>query len=108
MLIQQLCANLSAICIVTRTVHPQVPPKVEYALTKWGQAMCPALDELLEMGGVAAEARGRGNARREAAPASDWTVSGGASFPYPAFGKKTQRLEALTAGIGLQKGSSPQ
>ena len=26
----------------------QVPPKVEYTLTKWGQAMCPALDELLE------------------------------------------------------------
>jgi DNA-binding HxlR family transcriptional regulator len=25
-----------------------VPPKVEYALTDWGKAMCPALDVLLE------------------------------------------------------------
>ena len=31
-----------------RTVYPQVPPKVEYRLTEWGQAMCPALDALLE------------------------------------------------------------
>ena len=46
MLIQQL-RELERDGIVTRTVHPQVPPKVEYALTKWGQAMCPALDELL-------------------------------------------------------------
>ena len=34
--------------IVFRKVYPQVPPKVEYDLTKWGQAMCPALDSLLE------------------------------------------------------------
>jgi DNA-binding HxlR family transcriptional regulator len=47
MLIQQL-RDLERDGIVARTVHPQVPPKVEYALTKWGQAMCPALDELLE------------------------------------------------------------
>jgi DNA-binding HxlR family transcriptional regulator len=47
MLIQQL-RELERDGIVTRTVHPQVPPKVEDALTKWGQAMCPALDELLE------------------------------------------------------------
>jgi len=25
----------------------QVPPKVEYGLTGWGQALCPALDALL-------------------------------------------------------------
>jgi len=47
MLIQQL-RDLERDGIVSRTVHPQVPPKVEYALTKWGEAMCPALDELLE------------------------------------------------------------
>jgi DNA-binding HxlR family transcriptional regulator len=47
MLIQQL-RELERDGIVTRTVHPQVPPKVEYALTQWGQAMCPALDALLE------------------------------------------------------------
>jgi DNA-binding HxlR family transcriptional regulator len=47
MLIQQL-RELERDGIVSRTVFPQVPPKVEYTLTKWGQGMCPALDELLE------------------------------------------------------------
>jgi DNA-binding HxlR family transcriptional regulator len=47
MLIQQL-RDLERDGIVARTVHPQVPPKVEYELTSWGQAMCPALDALLE------------------------------------------------------------
>ena len=45
MLIQQL-RELERDGIVTRTVYPQVPPKVEYNLTKWGQEMCPALDSL--------------------------------------------------------------
>ncbi len=47
MLIQQL-RELERDGIVTRTIYPQVPPKVEYRLTAWGQAMCPALDSLLE------------------------------------------------------------
>jgi DNA-binding HxlR family transcriptional regulator len=47
MLIQQL-RDLERDGIVTRTIHPQVPPKVEYELTSWGQAICPALDALLE------------------------------------------------------------
>ena len=47
MLIQQL-RDLEGDGIVTRTIHPQVPPKVEYELTSWGRAMCPALDALLE------------------------------------------------------------
>lgn len=34
--------------IVIRTVYPQVPPKVEYSLTTWGQALCPALDAILQ------------------------------------------------------------
>ena len=33
--------------IVCRLVHHQVPPKVEYGLTEWGQELCPALDALL-------------------------------------------------------------
>jgi DNA-binding HxlR family transcriptional regulator len=47
MLIQQL-RELERDGIVGRTVYPQVPPKVEYDLTEWGKAMCPALDVLLE------------------------------------------------------------
>jgi DNA-binding HxlR family transcriptional regulator len=50
MLIQQL-RELERDGIVQRTVYAQVPPKVEYKLTEWGQAMCPALDSLLEWAG---------------------------------------------------------
>ncbi len=46
MLIQQL-RQLEQDGIVARIVHAQVPPKVEYHLTEWGQSLCPALDELL-------------------------------------------------------------
>lgn len=46
MLIQQL-RQLEQDGVVVRVVHAQVPPKVEYHLTEWGQALCPALDELL-------------------------------------------------------------
>jgi len=47
MLIQQL-RQLEKDGIVRRLVYPQVPPKVEYGLTDWGQALCPALDALLQ------------------------------------------------------------
>ncbi|TWB22517.1 HxlR family transcriptional regulator [Nitrospirillum amazonense] len=46
MLIQQL-RQMEGDGIVRRIVHHQVPPKVEYGLTDWGQALCPALDALL-------------------------------------------------------------
>jgi len=47
MLIQQL-RQMEADGVVRRIVHHQVPPKVEYCLTDWGQALCPALDALLK------------------------------------------------------------
>ena len=47
MLIQQL-RQMESDGVVLRTVYQQVPPKVEYRLTKWGQALCPALDGLLK------------------------------------------------------------
>src|SRR2546428_9187191 len=47
MLIQQL-RQMEAGGIVRRIVHHQVPPKVEYSLTNWGQALCPALDAMLK------------------------------------------------------------
>jgi DNA-binding HxlR family transcriptional regulator len=46
MLIQQL-RELERDGVVARTVHPVVPPKVEYRLTPGGEELCPALDELL-------------------------------------------------------------
>lgn len=46
MLAQQL-RKLEADGMVSREVYPQVPPKVEYRLTAWGQALCPVLDALL-------------------------------------------------------------
>ena len=47
MLIQQL-RDLEHDGIVQRVVYPQVPPKVEYRLTAWGQEMCPVLDAFLD------------------------------------------------------------
>jgi DNA-binding HxlR family transcriptional regulator len=47
MLIQQL-RQLETDGVVRRIIHHQVPPKVEYGLTDWGQALCPALDALLK------------------------------------------------------------
>lgn len=47
MLTQQL-RELERDGLVERRVYPQVPPKVEYRLTQWGQSLCPALDALLE------------------------------------------------------------
>lgn len=46
MLIQQL-RQLEADGVVTRIVHAEVPPRVEYRLTDWGQTLCPVLDKLL-------------------------------------------------------------
>jgi len=42
MLIQQL-RRMEADGIVQRTLYPQVPPKVEYRLTPWGQKLCRRL-----------------------------------------------------------------
>ncbi len=47
MLGQQLRA-MESDGIVIRTSYPQVPPKVEYKLTAWGQSLCPALDAILK------------------------------------------------------------
>jgi len=63
MLIQQL-RHMEQDGMVRRIVHHQVPPKVEYALTDWGQALCPALDALLQWAALRADVRGTQPTRR--------------------------------------------
>ena len=46
MLIQQL-RELEREGVVSRTMHPQVPPKVDYSLTDLGRALCPSITELV-------------------------------------------------------------
>ncbi|MBR9762399.1 MAG: helix-turn-helix transcriptional regulator [Rhodobacteraceae bacterium] len=50
MLIQQV-RQMEADGLVWRKIYPEVPPRVEYGLTDWGQALCPALDALLTWAG---------------------------------------------------------
>lgn len=47
MLIQQL-KQLEKDGIVSRKLYPQVPPKVEYALTDLGRALGPSMDALVK------------------------------------------------------------
>ncbi|WP_386340125.1 helix-turn-helix domain-containing protein [Xanthomonas citri pv. citri] len=49
MLAQQLL-QLERDGLILRTVYTQVPPQVDYRLTAWGQALCPALDAVLTWG----------------------------------------------------------
>jgi DNA-binding HxlR family transcriptional regulator len=57
MLIQQL-RQMESDGIVRRTVHHEVPPRVDYCLTDWGQALCPALDAVLTWAGQRGTASG--------------------------------------------------
>ena len=65
MLIQQL-RELERDGVVSRTVYPQVPPKVEYDLTAWGKALCPALDALLDWAALRPERSQPGPAASDA------------------------------------------
>ena len=58
MLIQQL-RELEQDRLITRHVFPQVPPRVEYALSDWGVRLNSALSALADWGEVYAKATGR-------------------------------------------------
>ncbi|MBD5545548.1 MAG: winged helix-turn-helix transcriptional regulator [Lachnospiraceae bacterium] len=36
--------------IITRTVYPEVPPRVEYSLSELGESMRPILDAMCQWG----------------------------------------------------------
>lgn len=55
MLAQQL-RELERDGVVERTVYAEVPPRVDYRLTAWGRALCPAIDALLWWGASKPEA----------------------------------------------------
>lgn len=42
--------SMEADGIITRTVYPEVPPKVEYALSELGESLCPVIDEMKKWG----------------------------------------------------------
>ncbi len=54
MLAQQL-RQLESAGLVARFVHAEVPPRVEYRLTDWGQMLCPVVDKLLIWAAAAPE-----------------------------------------------------
>lgn len=58
MLIQQL-KELEKDGIVTRTVYPEVPPRVEYALSEIGLALGPSLEALIDWAFLRCEVRSK-------------------------------------------------
>ncbi len=67
MLGQQL-RSLAVDGIVVRTAYPQVPPKVEYCLTPWGQSLCPTLDGILKWADRRPAQRRKRNSQKSTAP----------------------------------------
>ena len=52
---KMLTANLRELeehHLVVRTVYPEVPPRVEYALTEYGRSAMPIIDSLQQWGNV--------------------------------------------------------
>lgn len=45
--------------MVTRTVHPEVPPRVEYELTEEGETLIPIVEVIAKWGRNKAESEGR-------------------------------------------------
>ena len=49
MLVNQL-RELEADNIITRTVYPEVPPRVEYHISEYGKSLIPVIDVMQEWG----------------------------------------------------------
>src|SRR5438034_8888434 len=90
MLIQQL-RQMEVDGIVRRIVHHVVPPRVEYCLTKWGQALCPSLDALLKWAALREKLSGSADRR------------GQGSHPHA-----DHRKHGAGAGSRTQKGQRPE
>lgn len=50
--------SMEADGIITRTVYPEVPPRVEYALNELGKSLCPVIDEMKKWGSMYKELAG--------------------------------------------------
>ena len=48
--LSQNLKELEADALITRTVYPQIPPKVEYTLTERGSSLVKILDKLCDWG----------------------------------------------------------
>jgi DNA-binding HxlR family transcriptional regulator len=68
MLTQQL-RELERDGVVSRTVYPQVPPKVEYSLTPLGRELGPLLDSMSDWGRRVSVGRSASSGRVRPAPA---------------------------------------
>jgi DNA-binding HxlR family transcriptional regulator len=62
--------QLEADGVIARTVHPEVPPRVEYALTPMGRDLSRVMEELEAWGNRYLESRGRNPAATAACGAS--------------------------------------
>ena len=66
MLTQQL-RELERDGVVNRTVHAEVPPRVEYSLTAYGETLAPVMDLMCRWGGAHLE-RSRAEAGQPLSP----------------------------------------
>lgn len=85
MLTQHL-RELEADGVVSRTVHPVVPPHVDYALTNLGRTLLPILDAMAEWGADH-------EARCEGAPLFEGDAARCFELPHPGAASKADKLK---------------